>query len=421
MKSKKIHKGWFILILTIINMFACLGLGRFSLGAVIPFMREGLTLTYSEAGMIASAVFFGYLVSALGVGYLLHKFSVKQVIIFFLLVLGIGMTISSFAQSFWIAYMACLIIGLGSGGANVPSLGMVSRWFSQKYRGTALGITNSGSGLGMVFSGAIIPLLMVINPDDGWRLGWGMMTAIIMMVIVLNIIFLVDAPEQLGLSPVGASTFQQIDNSSLQDENAGSHVVYRNPTVLTLGFIYFTWGFSYLIFSTFFVDYLLSDVGLAKQEAGLYFSVAGFFSIISGLIWGNISDRIGRVHTLFIIFFMQATLLITIITFTNPVVLLFITMVYALTLWAVPTVMVAAVGDMISPQKLSVAIGFITLFFGVGQWVSPMVTGIVIDYFENYTVAFSLSAAICYIGCVCCLVVYKKEKKNQRYKETIAG
>ncbi|WP_051556472.1 MFS transporter [Alkalihalobacterium bogoriense] len=421
MKGNKIHKGWFILILTIINMFACLGLGRFSLGAVIPFMREGLSLSYSEAGMIASAVFFGYLVSALGVGYLLHKFSVKQVIIFFLFVLGVGMTISSLAQSFWIAYLACLIIGLGSGGANVPSLGMVSRWFSQKYRGTALGITNSGSGLGMVFSGAIIPLLMVINPEDGWRLGWGMMAAIIMTVIVLNILFLVDAPEQVGLSPVGASTVQQVNNSSLQDENAGSHVVYRNPTVLTLGFIYFTWGFSYLIFSTFFVDYLLSDVGLAKQEAGFYFSVAGFFSIISGLIWGNISDRIGRVRTLFIIFFMQATLLITIITFTNPVVLLFITMVYALTLWAVPTVMVAAVGDMISPQKLSVAIGFITLFFGVGQWVSPMITGVVIDYFENYTVAFSLSATICYIGCVGCLVVYKKEKKNQCYKETIAG
>ena len=60
-------------------------------------------------------------------------------------------------NDFWLAYTACFIIGVGSGAGNITSLGLVGKWFAVSHRGRALGIMNSGSGLGMVFSGFIVP------------------------------------------------------------------------------------------------------------------------------------------------------------------------------------------------------------------------------------------------------------------------
>jgi len=45
------HYGWLITISGIFCIFACLGLGRFSLGMLLPSMGEALELSYSEMGL----------------------------------------------------------------------------------------------------------------------------------------------------------------------------------------------------------------------------------------------------------------------------------------------------------------------------------------------------------------------------------
>ena len=87
--------------------------------------------------------------------------------------------------------------------------------------------------------------------------------------------------------------------------------VYRNKTMWHLGLIYSTYGISYLVFTTFLVDYLIADVGFTNSSAGTFFAIAGITSIISGFIWGSLSDRFGRLVTLMIVFFIQSILLLT--------------------------------------------------------------------------------------------------------------
>lgn len=409
----RIHRGWIILILTVLNLLACLGFGRFSLGAIIPFMKEGLTLSYSEAGFIASAVFFGYLLSVVMIGHLVERFSPKKVIIASLIVTTLGMFFSSQAFNFWSAYAACLIIGLGSGGANVPSLGLVRHWFSQRYRGTALGITNAGSGFGMVVSGFIVPYLMVLYPDDGWRVSWLVLAIAACVIIVLNFFLLVEDPKELGLEPVGgadepievAATIEAPKKATTYIEN-----VYKSPIIWAFGLIYFSWGFSYLIYSTFFVDFLIS-VNIDQAKAGFYFASGGIASIFSGFIWGSLSDRIGRERTLFLIFLIQSLLLFSFAFSTNAVVLFVELILYALTLWGVPTVIVAAVSDKTAIHKTAVGIGFITLFFGIGQWISPMISGFLIDWSHSYKIAYILSAVVALLGSIGCLHANRMAKK----------
>lgn len=412
-----IHRGWIVLLITVLNVFACLGLARFSFGVILPFMKEGLPLTYTGTGLVASAVFFGYLISAVFAGSMVKRFNEKRVIIASFLITIFGMSVSIFTYNFWAAFVACLIMGIGSGAGNVTSLSLVSKWFSNKYRGMALGITNSGSGIGMVFSGFIVPLLMVIHPE-GWRISWGILAAVVLIILVINIIFLIDDPNKINVKPIGA-----VQNENLQKIGGVKqpHLikdVYRNRTIILIGIIYFTWGFSYLIFSTFFVDFLIMDVKIAMNLAGRFFAIAGITSIISGFIWGSISDRIGRIPTLFIIYIFQGLILLGFAFTKHPAILMIETILYAATLWAVPTIIVALVSEITATEKSSTAIGYITLFFGIGQWISPIFTGSIVEHF-NYTYAFYLSSAVCLLGSLGFIYLQLVFRKKKVFKQPI--
>ncbi|WP_088033995.1 MFS transporter [Evansella clarkii] len=413
MKGFPYHRGWLILGITVLNLFACLGLGRFSLGAILPFMREGLSLSYTEAGIIASAVFLGYLAGAVSVGFLTNRFPTKKVIIVSLIISAAGMGASAAVNHFFTAFLAFLVIGLGCGTGNVASLSVVGKWFSIKYRGFALGVTNSGSSFGMLISGFLVPMLMMIN-TGGWRISWGILALLVVLIIIINHFFLVDEPHEIGLKPIGAERDPASEEGEklVQPRSPLIENVYSSKLIYLIGITYFTWGFSYLIFSTFFVDFLITSVSLEPTLAGQIFATAGIASIASGFLWGALSDKIGRMLTLFIIYLIQTCLLIAFTVTTQPIFLFLETILYSLTLWAVPTIMVAAVSDLTAARKTSMAIGFITLFFGIGQWIAPMVTGVLVDYY-NFTTAFYLSAAVCLTGSAGCMFLHLKIKSDK--------
>lgn len=57
------HYGWIVIITGTAVLFSCLGLGRFSLGMLLPSMGASLELSYSQMGLIGTGNFVGYMVS----------------------------------------------------------------------------------------------------------------------------------------------------------------------------------------------------------------------------------------------------------------------------------------------------------------------------------------------------------------------
>lgn len=383
------HYGWIIVATGMLIISSCLGFGRFALGMLLPAMGSNLGLDYAQMGLISTLNFMGYLSAVLISSLMTSYLGEKRLIIFGLLLVGSSMIGVSQAQGFWSVLILYLITGFGSGAANVPVMILVSHWFGRTLRGRAAGFITSGSGLAIVYSGWAIPLINMNIGAEGWRSSWVMLGLFSLAILLISLILLKNRPKEMGLSPLG-------DGSAVSQPSA----TYDTPTKQTgriithLGVIYFLFGFTYVIYATFIVTMLVEERGFSETLAGEFWMWAGAFSVLSGPVFGSLSDRLGRKSGLMIVFILHTTAyLFVAFELSNTFVYLSI-FLWGICVWAVPTIMAASVGDYLGLKHAATAFGTITLFFGVGQIVGPGLAGVLADWIGSFSWSFAMAAAM---------------------------
>jgi MFS family permease len=75
------HYRWVIVGTGTLTIFACLGLGRFALGMILPSMSAGLGLSYAQQGWVGTANFLGYLAAVLAAGALAARLGTRPLIV----------------------------------------------------------------------------------------------------------------------------------------------------------------------------------------------------------------------------------------------------------------------------------------------------------------------------------------------------
>jgi len=122
--------------------------------------------------------------------------------------------------------------------------------------------------------------------------------------------------------------------------------------------------------------------------------------VISGSLWGGISDRIGRKWALAIVYLIQAASFALFGLWETPAGFTTAAVVFGLTAWSVPAIMAATCGDVFGARLAPAALGFITVFFAVGQAVGPTVAGAIADATGSFVPAFLLASAVAVLGSV---------------------
>ena len=74
--------------------------------------------------------------------------------------------------------------------------------------------------------------------------------------------------------------------------------------------------------------------------------------------------------------------------------------------------MAAAAGDFVGPRLAPAGLGFITLFFGVGQAIGPALGGYLADATGTFTIPFLTAAGISCTGAVFSLFITPIERKR---------
>jgi len=409
-KLSKIHYGWIVVVVGMLAVTGAVGLARFGYTMILPSMQDSLRLNYSQMGLLATGNFIGYLSFTLVGGLLATKYGPRIIVALSMLLASISLALTGMAWSFESAFMLRMLTGIGSGGANVPAMSLSASWFTSSRRGTAAGIMAAGCGIGLIATGIAVPNILLSFGSLGWRYSWYCLGIAALAISLLCYILIRNRPEEKGLSQIGSSTakpIQSVDEGESESSLRWS-LVYRNPALMHLGLVYFMYGFTYIVYATFFAAYLVKEVGLTAAGSGLLWTLAGFLSIFSGLIWGGFSDFAGRKYGLAAVYLVLALSFFTFTDTTNMFWLYLSAILFGVAAWAIPTIMAAAAGDYVGPRLAPAALGFITTtFFGVGQATGPYVAGYVKDMSGSFIPAFMLSGAVAVVGLILALALRK--------------
>jgi MFS family permease len=397
--TRRLHYAWIILVMGVLVVFGSLGLARFGYSVILPSMQAGLGMNNTQAGGLVTANLLGYVILSVLGGALAVRYGPRNVIAVGLVFTGGGMLLTGLAGSFATATVWRALTGIGSGASNVPVMGLLAAWFAAKRRGLASGIAVGGSSVALILVGPLVPRLLSVYGESGWRVSWFLFAGIVLALAVLGFFLLRNRPAEMGLRPAGDDS---TNDSPVTRHSSPAPLdwgrVYRSTTVWHLGLVYIAFGLSYIVYMTFFTKYLIAEGGYSKEAAGNLFMIMGWFSLISGLIWGMLSDAIGRKRALILVYLIHAVAFGLFGLWRTPTGFTLSAIIFGLAAWSVPAIMSATCGDLLGPRLAPAALGFITMFFGLGQAIGPSVAGAIADTRGSFSLAFVLAAVVALVG-----------------------
>jgi MFS family permease len=400
-KRPSIHYGWIVIAMGMLTTIGTHGFGRMSYTIILPSMKEGLHFTYAQVGLLGTGNFIGYLSLAIVGGFLASRFGSRIVITLALILMGVTLILTGFSESFSFAFMMRLLTGFGNGAAYVPAMALGSAWFVLKRRGLATGIVSAGIGGGTFIAGIIVPTILRAYGGDGWRYSWYYLGGGVLLISGLAFAFIRSQPEEKGLRPIGFNQGKDTVKPISTEEKAKPlqwDLVYRIREMWFLGFVYFMYGFSYVIYMTFFAAYLTKEIGLSQGQAGAIWALVGGLSIFCGVIWGGISDLLGRRYGAALAYLTLATAYTIFALVRTPFGFYLSAVIFGFTAWSIPTIMAAAAGDYVGSKLAPAGLGFITLFFGIGQALGPAIGGYLADSTHSFLISFLLASAVSLAG-----------------------
>ncbi|MBL4561906.1 MAG: MFS transporter [Labilibaculum sp.] len=262
---------------------------RLSLSVVKkPIVDSGI-LNESELGMIGSALFFAYAIGKLTNGFLADRSNIRRFMATGLLLTALINLILGFTSSFMIFTILWGFSGWFQSMGAAPSVVSLSRWFSNKERGTYYGIWSASHGLGKAITFIGVAFIVSIS---GWQWGFWGAGIIGLAGAIIVALFLYDSPESKGLPSVAD---YKNDHSAISTKGksvgALQKEVLKNPYIWILALASALMYVSRYGIESWGIYYLEAQKGYSTLEASTVVSVSAVSGIIGTIISGFISDR----------------------------------------------------------------------------------------------------------------------------------
>ncbi|MGE3392426.1 MAG: MFS transporter, partial [Gammaproteobacteria bacterium] len=221
-------------------------------------------------------------------GRLVERFGPRRLMLVGSLVMASGLALTSLIQTWWqlyLSYGVLTAIGLGACGW-VPSVILAEKWFPNRV-GTALGIVTAGIGVGIL---GVVPLANFLVEAFDWRRAFQVLAVLVAVVIAPAALFILREPK---LPPPVAKPQPGGASAPLPAHYWTVRGALRSRAFRFAVLAFFTGGsLSQMLLMHQFA--FMVDHGVAKTAGSLIVGVIGITSIPAKILWGTLSDRIGR-------------------------------------------------------------------------------------------------------------------------------
>jgi MFS family permease len=399
MAMKAFHYGWIIVGVGVLVKMAGLGFGRFAYPMLLPSMRGSLDFNYIQMGLLSGGILLGYLLFSLIGGLLATRFGPKRIVIGSLLCGALSMFFIGRLLGFFPLLFFTFVMGAGGAGTHISMTTLPMAWFEGKRLGRAVGVLTGGTGLGIIVTGLLLPYLLSHLGQEAWRQCWFLLALITFTVAIGAWIFLKEKPGEISI----LSSNPDEDKTAMPPGGRGDEFSLK-----AIFIIYFIFGLAYNIYTTYFVAYMVEEIHIPEKTAGSLWAIFGWMSMVSGLVWGFLSDRLGRRRALLWNNGVISFALIFPLCFHQVFFLGLSTLLFGFTFLGTVAIIAAAIGDQVGEKRASVY-GLVTLIHGIGQFLGTMLGGTLRDLTGSFLFTL-LSSLVGFLLCFILTAFSKKEK-----------
>jgi MFS family permease len=406
MKEKNVvHFGWFIVGSSFVTLALVYGIWYSFSVFFVALLKEFSWSRSVGAGAFSLFIIFSAMIGPF-VGNMVSSAKPRRVIIGGALVLGVGLALCSLTQTWWQFYLFFSLItavGLGATGW-IPHTTIIQQWFKEK-RGLATGIISAGIGIGILIC---VPSAQYLILRLGWRMAYLVMAIFIPLVVISMAILFLKKPPQTASHPieVGISIETTKDPLVVNEEWASQSWTIKKA-IATRSFWLLTLSFflgSFIIQSVFTHQVaFFVDRGLDALLASYIVGIVGIVSLGGKILWGTLSDKIGReiTYTMGIICCILGMLWLTLFNLLPSSNLpyfyaLFFGLGYAVQA-ALPPLITA---DFFEGQGYGGIFGILMIFVGIGGAFGVWFAGFLYDQIGSYVPVFIITILCAFFSCL---------------------
>lgn len=353
----------------IIALAAAIGIGRFVYTPILPPMEEGLGLTKSQAGFIASANFLGYLLGALAASTPRLPGSRRTWLVATLAVSALTTAAMGLTGTMPLFLLLRFVGGVASAFVLVFASALVLDRLIAAGRGDLAGLLFAGVGLGIAISAALVSGLLYAGGD--WRDLWL-------------------ASGGLALAAVVA-VFALVPDRGADGKASGSGKASGNQRALvSLIVAYGLFGFGYVITATFLVA-IVRDAPEIRPLEPLIWIVVGLAGAPSVIFWSKVGARIGIPQAFVVACLVEAVGVAASVLWISAAGVILAGILLGGTFMGITALGLIEARRLTSgdPRRI---LALMTAAFGLGQIVGPSFAGVLFDISGSFLLP-SMAAA----------------------------
>lgn len=351
-------------------MATAMGLGRFVFTPLLPDLMAGMNISPSQAGLIASANYVGYLVGAVLAGYGWAAGRERTMFVWALIATTALLALVPLAGGVASLSAIRFAAGVASAFVLVFCATILFSHFAAAARNDLVALHFGGVGVGMAMSAVLLMGLGLVSAD--WTTGW-YAAALLALVGSIAAIVLVRA------------------NPVRQQDLKEPPLVWTRK-LFAIVTAYGLFGCGYIVTATFLVAILRDKAGQSDMEGPVWLAT-GIAAAISVYVWEPVARRFGLAVSFCIACLVEALGVAASVLLAPPLGPLVGGILLGGTFVAITTFGLQ-LGGILAPRSRRKALAVMTAAFGTGQIVGPLFAGRLADVSGNYTSGSVIAALI---------------------------
>ena len=317
-----------------------------------------------------------------------------------------GLALSSFASAGNILPAVIgfgLLAGTGFGLGYSAATPAAVKWFPPEKKGLITGIVVSGFGLAPVY---IAPFSKFLISDFGIGNAFQILGATFAVFAVFVAQFIVNPPVRKSAPAQSAALRGNVKKDFVWRE------MVKTPTFVLLWIEYACAATAGLMIIGHLAKIVSVQSGNAIQAGFLFVVLLAIFNAAGRIIAGIVSDRIGRIKTIMIVFLSQAAVMLFFSNFSTVGTFVLGSAVVGLSYGACLSLFPSATADFWGTKNLGLNYGIMFTAWGVGGVFGPLMAGKIADVTGSYNLGYFISAGLMIFGALLTLVTKAPKKRE---------